>query len=339
MRVQNVTPFPHLVFQAQDARDREFWVLVLRGTFRIVPGRPLEPADEQHPIVKKDVFRGEPNFSSVVMESDVVAFKPKSDVLINAVAHAPGGRPASTWLVRARVGQVQKSLRVTGPRRWTKKRGSFQLEPPEQCTEVPIIYEHAFGGTFATGDRRDYCDQNPIGVGFVPAGKTPDGDEFPAPRIESPDQPIEELGKDYQPQGLGPMTRSWQPRLGKAGKFDNAWHEKRWPKLPEEFDFAFFNAAHPDLIYPRFLRGNEDVELENLTADGDLRFQLPGIAAAAFAVVGKGSPCAAPALLDTLLIDVPARRAHITWRATFPAEISIEQIVAGSGPITSKESK
>ncbi|MBK9258907.1 MAG: DUF2169 domain-containing protein [Polyangiaceae bacterium] len=148
-------------------------------------------------------------------------------------------------------------------------------------------------------------------------------DRWPAPQIESLDDPVVELGKKYRPEGFGPIARSWQPRLKRAGTFDEEWQRTRWPELPHDFEFSFYNAAHPDLICPGFLRGDEEVLLEGLSAEGTVRFYLPGYKMGVLLRFKDGSMAIVPVYLDTLFVDVPARKGHIMWRAPIPKEKAI----------------
>lgn len=319
MILRNYTPFRPLYFESRDVEGREFGVLVLRGTFDIIPGAPLRPCPEQAPIVEADVWHGEANASSVYMESDLAPFKPRTDILVNAVAHAPGGRPLPEWIVRVKVGELDKALRVTGPRRWVREGGTWTLTEPEPVTAVPIRYENAFGGVWENGWReKKVFEQNPVGVGFVGEGSPSYPDEIAAPQIEAPEDPVVELGKVYAPQGLGPIGRAWLPRRKLAGTFDEEWKRSRWPELPLDFQFAHYNAAHPGLQYPGFMKGDEEVRLEGLSPEGSLLAYLPGYRVGVLLRFQDGSLAPAPALLDTLMLDVPAGRGHLTWRVTFP---------------------
>src|SRR5262245_63332258 len=139
MIVEHHSPFATLMFSSRDPQQRDFYVVVLRGTFRIEPNAPLRLDAEQHPIVETDVFHADPHASSLFLEGDLAPFKPRSDIQIHAVAHAPGGWATPHWLVRARVGSIEKTLRVTGPRRWVKgDGGTWELTEPEPCVEVPV---------------------------------------------------------------------------------------------------------------------------------------------------------------------------------------------------------
>lgn len=318
MILRNYTPFRPLYFESRDVEGREFGVLVLRGTFDIIPGAPLRPCPEQAPIVEADVWHGEANASSVYMESDLAPFKPRTDILVNAVAHAPGGRPLPEWIVRVKVGELDKALRVTGPRRWVREGGTWTLTEPEPVTAVPIRYENAFGGVWENGWReKRVFEQNPVGVGFVGEGSPSYPDEIAAPQIEDPEDPVVEIGKVYEPQGLGPIARSWQPRLGLAGTFDEEWKRSRWPELPLDFQFAHYNAAHPDLMVPGFLQGDERIDLVGLERHGTITFYLPAIQNALLLRARDGLMASSAFELDTLLIDIEVARVEATWRSTF----------------------
>jgi hypothetical protein len=319
MILRNYTPFPPLLFDGRDVQGHDFGVLVLRGTFDIIPGAALRPNPKQEPVVVADVWYGEPNVSSIRLDSDLAPFKPRTDVVVNATAFAPGGRALPSWETRVRVGDLDKRLRVTGPRAWVREGRNWTLEEPQAVLEVPMRYEYAFGGMYETnwGDSK-VCLENPVGKGFV-EGDVPDHfDRWPAPQIESLQDPVIELGKRYVPEGFGVIARSWQPRLGRAGKFDDEWQKTRWPELPLDFDFAFYNAAHDDLVVPGYLRGDEEVELEGLTPEGSLRFYLPGYKLGILLRYKDGSMAVARVLLDTVFLDAPEMKAYLTWRSVMP---------------------
>lgn len=338
MILRNYTPFSPIFFESRTPHGRDFYVVALRGTFQIVPFSTIQPAPEQRPIVEADVYHGEPNCSSVFIESDLAPYKPKSDIHVNAVAHAPGGRPLSSWPVHVRIGNLNHCVRVTGPRSWVRDgKEDFHLTEPEPCIEVPVRYELAFGGVWKNvWGQSDVCQENPIGLGYLRDGEMPDEDVVQAPQIESPEDPIGDIGIQHRPVGLGPIARAWLPRRSFAGTYDNAWLAHRWPNLPEDFDPRHHNSAHPALIYPGHLCGDEEVVLNGLRPTGTQRFNLPGYWMVLMVHLGDGRQSFAPMLLDTLFIDAVDQLVYLTWRGSFPASarinvVDIEMGGAGHG--------
>lgn len=327
MLVRNYTPFVPILFPARTPGRHDFWVLALRGTFRVVPDRPLELIRMQEPIVEADIYYGSARDSSLRMENDLAPFKTSTDIHVHAVARSPGRRPSPAWVVSIRVGTLTKTLRVTGPRRWIRGQRAFRLSEPEPCSEVPIRYERAFGGVWtAANGVISVFEDNPVGVGYVPPGEVPDQEFITAAQIESPEDPIRELGHRHCPHGLGPVPRGWLCRRKFAGTYDERWRETRWPEPPEDFDFNFYNSAHPDLIYPSYLKGDEEVALHGLHALDAIKFRLPGYLIASVNARAHKLATIEPLMLDTVVIDALEDRAWLTWRGVFMDDRYIESI-------------
>jgi hypothetical protein len=119
------------------------------------------------------------------------------------------------------------------------------------------------------------------------------------------------------------------PRYGFIGTYDEQWKKTRRPKMPADFRFDFFNAAHPSLQVDGYLRGDEDVALANLTPEGKCVFRLPGIAPAAtvtttdrfevpFDLPSYEASHALPLALDTLCLMPDEKRLCLVWRGVFP---------------------
>ncbi|HAQ24498.1 MAG TPA: hypothetical protein DCQ80_00760 [Pseudomonas sp.] len=53
-------------------------------------------------------------------------------------------------------------------------------------------------------------------------------------------------GYGHRPAGFGIRGRAWAPRLQTAGTYDRQWLDARWPLLPRDFDFAYWNGAPED---------------------------------------------------------------------------------------------
>ncbi|MRR06249.1 MAG: DUF2169 domain-containing protein [Deltaproteobacteria bacterium] len=160
MELINKTSFPSLSFRARDQHGQPSHVLVMRATYDIKSDGTLQLAGKQAPIVLTDEYHGEPNKSSVRQESDLVPYKPRCDVIVNATAYAPGRSPSLGFLVGVKINGpsgedgkpgpvlLVKKLIITGPRCWEKgMMGGWKLQPPNApITSLPLRYEYAFGG-------------------------------------------------------------------------------------------------------------------------------------------------------------------------------------------------
>jgi len=132
-----------------------------------------------------------------------------------------------------------------------------------------------------------------------------------------------EFGRPLRVQGVGPTGKTWLPRIDLAGTYDEPWQAGRWPKLPEDFDFGFWNCAPPDLQIP-YPAGDEKIELYNLTPQGRLEFRLPGYRPLVLVRYRNGEVKEARANLDTLFIAPDDRRVSLVWRATILAEPPVQ---------------
>jgi hypothetical protein len=346
MELRNLTPFPNLRFYGADNRGHEFGVLFAKGTYAVAADGALVLAEEQAPPVFTDTYHGELNASSLRLPSDIVPRKPRSDVIVNGVARPPGGAPSPSWLCGIRVDgrhRLEKRLRVTGPRWWEpvfeereddqggRRFRHWRLTEPEPVAEVPIRYELAYGGLLARPGENgepfhEAYEPNPIGRGWLDEALTPRDRPVPAPQIEAADDPVAEPMRHHRPQGLGPIPPAWLPRRPLGGTFDARWQAETWPNWPEDYNFAYHNSAHPDLIHPGFLDGDEEIRLVGLDGGtGPRRLRLPGhrLQLALDGGDDHGRRLV-PMELDTLVIDVAdpdpeEHRVFLSWRANFPA--------------------
>src|SRR5262249_50174895 len=106
--------------------------------------------------------------------------------------------------------------------------------------------------------------------------------------------------------------------LERAGTYDEAWKKERWPKLPQDFDFKYWNCAHPDLIAPRFLRGDEEILLAGFDPEGERWFRLPGHRLSVLLVRSANAAELHPLHLDTLVLDLERGKAIAIHRAVLP---------------------
>ena len=239
----------------------------------------------------------------LLYESDFAPLKPRADVLLLGTAYAPGGRPAPTVDVSLRFGNLHKRLLAVGDRTWRRTLIGTRTSAPEPFTKMPLRYGRAFGGP-------DH-PLNPLGRGR--------GREH-APNVEHPDRPSAGPRDTAEPAGFAPLPPAWPPRKDRVGTYNEEWVKKRWPWFPEDFDYAYFNAAPADQQLERFARGDEEVVLENLRPDAPAyRTRLPGVRTLCFLLTeAKGSAPETfrqvPMNLDTVWIDADAGKVVLVWR-------------------------
>ena len=204
-QVENFTPFATERSWVRDRDGAEVWLVAVRCTFRINPDGSTAVADEQAPPVLAPVYRGDPATTSLLYDSDFYLTKPTTDLLLHGHAYAPGGKPTTAVDVTMQVGDVRKTLRVTGDRHSQEafSGGSSGLTQP--FTQMPLTYERAFGGSEAKpprdANRPRFDDRNPVGTGYASAERQT------APNIHYPG-----VSLGSRPAGFGPVCSHWQPR-------------------------------------------------------------------------------------------------------------------------------
>lgn len=315
----NSTPFVPLQFESIDSRLNHFGVVVLRGTFDIRNGKRLKLTKEQETLVLEDQYFGPPESSSLRFDSSLSPYKPKTDVLVEARAYSPSGAPEESWVSSIRAPKLDKSFRVTGPRRWERRARGMQLSDIEPVVSVDVRYENAYGGVRADGSR---FESNPVGVGCNP--RTESIACVPQLLPIYIERPI--FGQEMEPIGLGPIAPSWQPRLRRGGTLDDHWKETRAPYLPKDFSFEFYNVASEAMTFPGFAKGDEVFHLTNLSSERELKIGLPQIEMISMIQLEDGRIFPGPLNLDTIEFRIEEKKAFLQWRGIFPAQLAIRVI-------------
>ena len=140
---------------------------------------------------------------------------------------------------------------------------------------MDLIYDRAFGGI--DGAAAQYCKENLTGKGFIGKKSKKSIHQKPLPNLEDPSHLIHSWRSRPKPVGFGFYERGWMPRIRYAGTYDERYRKERAPAPPLDFSYAFYNGAHPDLQIEGYLRGNEEVELRNVSPEPILRFRLSGV--------------------------------------------------------------
>lgn len=299
--------------------------VIIKGTFRLDPSRkPAQPASDQLAILEADEpFDPEHPNGLLRFESDLVPFKPRSDVVLVGEAHAPAGRPVTSIPVRIQVGRLDRALTVFGDRAWSwaDPRRAPEQVGPLPFTRMPLTYDRAFGGTDPFVDLRrtaplssPYYPPNPLGRGYVAGSTASSIHQKPLPNIEDERALVRTPEHRPAPTGCAFYPRACPPRVQFAGTYDEAWRKEGSPKPPRDFRFDYFNGAHPHFQIEGYLAGHEPVRLSHVHASGrPLEFFLPGWTPS---LVVQNRRIAAP--LDTVVFVPNQDLFYEVWRGRIP---------------------
>lgn len=320
--------------------------VLLKRSFRIVPGAPAVQLPQARPLVPGDRHFGDPMNSTVAHESDHVPFKPRTDVVIHAQAYAPGGVPAPQVTVSIVVGTARKNLLVTGDRTaHYQERGAPRFSDPVPFTAMQMRYERAYGGVDVRSDPGMACAyaRNHLGRGFVVRNAEESVESAALPNIEAPDDQLTPdrlccghvMHWERQPRsdGIGWYSKYWQPRAALAGVMPGDRVLERGMRrafsrvvpphqqadyaktqLPD-MDFAFFNGASPGLAFPHLPPG-ERIAFRNLHPTGDVIGALPTDRPAIRLDIGDGA-MEAEVALQTVFVRLEELEMDLVWRAAF----------------------
>lgn len=229
-------------------------------------------------------------------------------------------------LASVRVGPCQKGIHVFGTRVWYRGVIGLKSSTPLPFESMPLRYERSFGGMDkdSVGDAPSYEPRNPVGMGLY--GSEKGAIEQPLPNLEDPFHLMSRPTERVAPAGFGPIARSWQPRLGLAGTYDEAWVERTAPLWPRDFDLRFFNAAAPGLIVSSGLRGGEMAVLSGLSPDGQISFPLPRHRLMVKTVF-RHRVDRRELMMDAVHIEPDDGGVTLIWRAAIPAhrELSLHE--------------
>lgn len=323
MELVNKSRLPMEVTTALDKSGREHLLMVAKATYRFGDGSHLpELAKESHPISYTDAFVGEPGLSAPRYEADLALSKKRCDVIVDATAHAPEGRPVTELDVAVRVGSLTKQFLVIGDRTWQRGASRVAMSRPQPFTSMPIHYGRAFGGSprHRSADEQDTYLANPVGRGFCSDPRADIVDQMPLPNTEDAHNRLSSPNEQARPLSFGPIGRHWHPRKDYAGTYDARWRADVFPLLPDDFNEAFFQSAPADQQID-FIQGGEEVALRNLVPGKPLvTFKLPKPDLALKLLYTSHRAIELTPVVDTLFIEPEARLFTMVYRTALPLE-------------------
>lgn len=278
------------------------------GRLRTLPRQP--------DWIRNDVWSARENRSSLLAASELIPFKPTTDVLVVGSVRPPDGRPARSWAGALIVGVREKRLRFYGPRHWRHGLMSgWTLSEPEPCSQLSLTYENAYGGVHEEKEHYDdgeFYAPNPLGCGYVGRSRPDTARQYRAAQIEAWDGPIDSFGRDVAVGGLGPMPGYFPERLQHAGTYDSAWETAVKPDIPLDMDMRYWQTAPQDQRSEDFLRAGAKISLVGLRAGDPLTLELPPFDPALVCDLAERPRESLRMNLDTVTVDLD--RQHLTLR-------------------------
>ena len=149
--------YGEVVFGIPDGRRRIGLVLKRTYTFQDGGGCDVAEEDQQEPLTFEEVPYEdlEPPFVSPVrLDNDTFAFRPKTDLVVQASAYTYLSGVSKTH-VAVRLGSFERSIRVYGDRQLVRGLdGKLRFSDPEPFDSMPVRYDRAYGGVDVTALRR-----------------------------------------------------------------------------------------------------------------------------------------------------------------------------------------
>lgn len=321
-----------------------------KQTYRFANGGIAE-LDEDEPFAFHEADSlygtGNPATDAVRHESDLIAWKPLTDLVVHGKAHSPSGKTARYFDAGVQVGQRSMSLRVFGNRRVEVGVLSSRFTEPEPFVEMPLHAGFAFGGSDLLTDpemRLSY-PRNPAGKGFVVSPPKERLHGLELPNLENPARPLtpdQFQAKRYdrwrelpEPFHTGWTQKNSHPRLLLAGLPPDeaadaeaarqrhvegmaevgAGADSQPPDRLPILNPQYHNGAHPLLQFP-YLPPGESIALQYMDPDHPrFEFRLPSDAPRAVIDLGRGA-VEMDMVLHTIEIFKPTNRLTLVWRGS-----------------------
>jgi len=305
----NWTPFVAETLFTQDQDGLDCATAVVKASFKFSSKGELHAIEREFaaPILSQDIYYDQADNSSIRYPSDRVYAKQGTDIIVNGHAYGHGRKQ---FTASVQCANVNKQIRVSGHRVWSKQLMGYAPSSPQAVEKIPVNYEHAYGGRpVVEGDELSFYEANPVGRGFEKVYR-----QQALPNLEYPKALLRGSKDRPPPCALGVVSSNWSQRRVYAGSFDEHWKQSRAPLLPEDFQLRFFNVVAQDQIVSAGLRGGEQIILTHLHPhQAILKLTLPVLSIQASFYV-KQHIINQKLELDTVLLEPDAQLLQLTYR-------------------------
>jgi len=292
----------------------------------------LYSVPRQPEIAREDIWRDQPDRSSLLIASELIPYKPTTDILVIGSVRPPDGRPTRTWAGALVIGEREKRLRFHGPRSWRHSLLSgWTLSEPEPCTQVALLYENAYGGvsdmTKAEFDEGEYYADNPHGCGYLGKRRPDTAQIYRAPQIEAWDGTVDQLGRDRPVGGFGPLPGFVPARAQYAG----SWTPET-TSIPLDMDMQYWNVAPLDQRSGEFLKRGDRISLVNLRPGNPLTLEMPPFEPALICTFADRRREASSMNLDTVTVDLDRQHLALRFQRIVAYDSDLETIEVRCAP-------
>ncbi|MCL1123475.1 DUF2169 family type VI secretion system accessory protein [Shewanella surugensis] len=180
-----------------------------------------------------------------------------------------GPSPREVVKVSAHFAGSEKQIDVYGSRQWQYRQGRLVPSEPAPFIRQPLTWEMTWGG--------EDIAENKLGLSLVeesyPLACLFYSDDIHNSRVEN---------TDHRSACFLPLAIDHPMRQACMGSYDEIWFRERWPSVPQNFDWHFFNQAPFDQRLTDFFKGGEAYHLVNLhpkeaVITGSLPFYRPRV--------------------------------------------------------------
>ncbi len=285
----------------------------LKATFKLEHQAPASPWKGDPEPVSGDQWIDGDEGKGLGYASDYAPYKPHADFSAIGTAYPPP-RATTHFIAKMRVGDVSRSVGVIGQREWKSGWDGLKRGDPLRVQPTQLSWNNAWGGPSSP--------MNPLGMGT---------DSKMLHLLVDPNHLVTSMDDPVPPAIFAPFPISAPVRSAKTGTYDQDWLEQRWPWLPIDFDYGYFNAPDQRQWLTGYLRGDETLEFSHMHPQiPAYKSRLPGLRVRCFVSQvtnwsvqlppdqERSEFREVPMVLDTLWVDMDREKLILVWRGSTP---------------------
>ncbi|AOT10938.1 DUF2169 domain-containing protein [Pseudoalteromonas luteoviolacea] len=304
-----------------DKDSQPCYVVVVKQNFEYSNQGEVSVEPSGPDITMGDGYQGEGALCELIAANDMVPFKQGFEWYGHLTCFPPTDRAAhvmevSVELINEHGVLMNKTLRVTGERRWRWSLFGAVAKDLQPLKPTLLSYALAFGGQVP--NKPQIMDRaNPIGRGFKLRNR--DGIGLLLPQVEYADQVLRKPRDTTPVASFAPIPHFWSPRLELQPELDvQAVVAGDYP-YSEDLCAHFHNYAPADQCLPCTLKPHTTIALSGLTKGQPygqkVTFELPYIKPELVMMRGA-MQTSLNMVCDSLILDTHTQQFSLLWRTT-----------------------